>query len=334
MQWTKKRNRFFFWGDSLGTVLAYEVAHRIQEDGAFFRRQMSGQPKGEVFERQKSGESGDGSPDLWGKGLLGLIVSGNAGPTVAAVEQGMGNNTSESCGKEILSVADMTLRDWKTFYIASSGTANAQALEDALADDDLAEQALRPLIADCTVYESYKQCDGLKLRDPIFTLRGASDSICDKKAMRSWNVVAGGRIEHKEIQQSGHMLVRDAPRKLAQHIANIALSDFSSGQNRERVAAFRAAYAARGQAPKPAKRQSMALSSPMFMPSMSGYENNVPEFHLEVLAASENMTPKTQLQQNTRVGNLHWRREDSFGSFNNLQKLASASDVHVLLDHH
>jgi len=262
---------------------------------------------------------------------LGLIVSGNAGPTVAAVEQGMGGNTSEICGKEILTVADMTLRDWKTFYVASSLTENAQALEDALADDDLAEQALKPLIADCTVYESYKQCGGVKLRDPIFTLRGANDSICDKKAMQSWNVVAGGRIEHKEIRQSGHMLVRDTPRKLAQHIANIALPDFSSGLTN--MAAFRAAYAARRMGPKQAKRQSNILSSPIVKPSISGYQHHVPDFHLDVLAAYENMTPKTQLQQNTRLGNLQWRSDNSFESFGSVQKLASASDLLSLLDH-
>ena len=62
--------------------------------------------------------------------MLGLIVSGNAGPTFAAKEQGLGANAAECLGRECSSVSQMSLQDWKKFYIASSGKESAQELEN------------------------------------------------------------------------------------------------------------------------------------------------------------------------------------------------------------
>jgi surfactin synthase thioesterase subunit len=197
-QCVKKAERFFLWGDSLGAVLAYEAAKSLQ---------------GELVGAEM--------------GLQGLIVSGNAGPTFAALEQGMGNNTTHSLGRECLSVADMSFDDWKKFFIASSGKDRAKELEALLADEDLAEQALRPLIADCEAYESYNHCDGTRIRSPIVTVRGEQDCITSHSVMKSWEDVAASRVEHIQIAGSGHMLARDAPKKLAEHIANIS-TDFEA----------------------------------------------------------------------------------------------------------
>lgn len=200
-----KAERFLLWGDSLGAVLAYEAAKSLQADS--------------------EGE------------LLSLIVSGNAGPTVAALEQGMGSNTTDSLGRECLSVKDMSLQDWKTFFIASSGKDKTKELETLLADESLAEQALRPLIADCEAYESYNSCDGTRITSPIITIRGDQDCITSSSVMKSWEDVAAGRIEHIQVAGSGHMLVRDAPKELARHIAKVSIDVAEISQHKDAIRA-------------------------------------------------------------------------------------------------
>lgn len=163
--------------------------------------------------------------------------------------------------------------------------------------------------------------------------------------MKSWEAVAGGRVEHIEIAQSGHMLVRDAPRKLAQYIAKITLPDFSSGL--ENIASYRAAYRERWTASVTASveriglplslreravhriksQTSIALSSPVFSFEQCD-DQDVPDFELDMLAASasvtpKSLTPKQEGVQNTRLGNLQWRRVSSFGSKSDLLAMAN-----------
>jgi surfactin synthase thioesterase subunit len=190
-QCAQNAKRLILWGDSLGAVLAYEVAKMLQGE-------------------------------LAGARLQSLIVSGNAGPTVAALEQGMGNNTTHSLGRECLSVMDMSFDDWKNFFIASSGKEKAEELKTLLANEELAEQALRPLIADCEAYESYNHCDGTCIECDIVTIRGEQDCITSNSVMKSWEDVAANRVEHIQVAGSGHMLVRDAPTEIAKHIRSIA----------------------------------------------------------------------------------------------------------------
>jgi surfactin synthase thioesterase subunit len=271
-QWESGRDRFFFWGDSLGTVLAYEAAKNLSRRA---------------------------------KGLLGLIVSGNAGPTVAALEQGMGANTSKAVGREISSVSDMTFNDWKQFFVASMGEEKKKSMEALLADDALAEEALKSLIADCTAYESYTKCDGTRIRSPIYTLRGAQDLITSPTVMKSWEKVAGSRVEHFTVAKSGHMLIQEVPKRLAEIFSNISLPDFSA--ELKNYGAVRAAYRNRWMAPKLKKAASNHFSSPSFGPQTK--EPQVPDFDL--LNSAERVTPNTKGVQEMRAMNMAWRRDSS-----------------------
>lgn len=82
MRWARKQKRFFAWGDSLGSVIAYEFARHWQQD-----------------------------PHA---NLMGLFASGNAGPPEASKERGMGEaamthlKLSKDC-------ADLTTEDWKAW---------------------------------------------------------------------------------------------------------------------------------------------------------------------------------------------------------------------------
>jgi len=125
--------------------------------------------------------------------------------------------------------------------------------------------------------------------------------------MKSWKSVAAGRIEDIEIPQSGHMVVRDAPRKLAQQIAMISLPDFSGSIHN--YTSIRAAYRNRTKVPKMPRKPSYILSTPV-LTAKSGY-GYVPDMDLDMLAGSEKITPPTQGVQDMRCGNLAWRRRNS-----------------------
>lgn len=78
-RWAAGKN-FVVWGDSLGAILAYELIVHMGDSHV-------------------------------AAGLLGLCVSGNSGPTAAAVERGMGESVQEYLDREVTSVADMTDED-------------------------------------------------------------------------------------------------------------------------------------------------------------------------------------------------------------------------------
>jgi len=199
MRWAEQYRDFYVWGDSLGAVIAYEFA-RVWQD----------------------------SPKNVGN-VLGLYVSGNAGPSVASEECGMGESISTHLGKSYHSCHDMSREDWKQFLLASSSDAAGRAeINGMLADEALAAAIIEPLRADCLVYESYRLEKPEKLWAPIVTMRGEQDHITALSAVESWGLVARGRIEHKEFSGAGHMLAKDCPQKVARHLDASSKRDFSS----------------------------------------------------------------------------------------------------------
>jgi len=284
MQWAESHKRFFVWGDSLGAVLAYEFALRWR--------------------------------DTEGISVLGLCVSGNAGPTVAAVERGMGDTFTQtkSTGEEIKCVAEMTRDDWKTFFCHAAGTEEERSnLARMLEDDEFADSALGPLAADCACYESYTiEGEAARIRCPIYTFRGEHDSICSLKVIRSWKLVAAGRVEYREFKGAGHILVRDATKALARHLAAISHPDLSEhlGDFNE----YRASYAKLREQGGASDGPWARIASPLLGAKGVPTDLVPKQLDLSPLDGSEVCTPQSKQVKNIRHGNLQWRLGNSQGN--------------------
>eukprot|EP00930_Biecheleria_cincta_P078885 TRINITY_DN664_c0_g1_i6.p1 TRINITY_DN664_c0_g1~~TRINITY_DN664_c0_g1_i6.p1 ORF type:complete len:1569 (-),score=306.79 TRINITY_DN664_c0_g1_i6:3-4382(-) len=282
--------KFIVWGDSLGSVLAYEIiAHMADKES---------------------------------KGILGFCVSGNSGPTVAAHERGMGEAVAEYLGRDVNSVSDMTDKDWDQFFLAAN-SADADQLRELLADTNIRRQAMEPLIADCTAYESYSKCEGRLLRCPLLTVRGQKDQITAGGAMESWGIIGGGRVEHKVISGVGHMIVREAPRRLAKVIENAFLPDFTSHLNEYQT--FRTAYQRLRREPARSLKCQDGAKVAMhkdynFSPTLGAtavpkdLDHSVLEFDLSILEHSEQITPSTKQNKLMRAGNMQWRMGEAQGN--------------------
>jgi len=274
---------FIVWGDSLGAVLAYELVVRSARKPAF-------------------------------AGLLGLCVSGNAGPTAAVRERGMGESVSEYLGREVNSVAEMTDEDWDRFFSAANADESAQ-LAAILADPVLRKHAMGPLVADCTVYESYSTCHGKHLRCPILTIRGSRDRITAASAMDSWREVAGAHLAHRVLQGVGHMIVKEAPHQVATVLEEHFLPDFA--QHLREYRGFRAAYERLRRKPASGLRHSGAAQkgaiNRAFSPTLGikgvpmDDEEGCAEFALEGLDLGQSLTPLTRQIKQMRLGNAQWR---------------------------
>eukprot|EP00928_Gymnodinium_smaydae_P007859 TRINITY_DN1280_c0_g1_i7.p1 TRINITY_DN1280_c0_g1~~TRINITY_DN1280_c0_g1_i7.p1 ORF type:complete len:1450 (-),score=287.98 TRINITY_DN1280_c0_g1_i7:539-4609(-) len=190
-KWTKQHSRFFLWGDSLGAILAYELACRFEQ-----------------------------SPSVH---VMGLFVSGNAGPTVADGEQGVGG-TVELPGCDTSSAKNLSDEDWKRFLLASSGEGSTSDLSQILADPAMAQAVINPLKADCLAYESYRMSKMVRLCAPIVTLCGARDTIATPCALQTWAEVAKGRIQHSVIPNIGHRIAQESPDAVAHIIQSNCLA--------------------------------------------------------------------------------------------------------------
>ncbi|CAE7254809.1 cmdD [Symbiodinium sp. CCMP2592] len=286
MNWARRQKRFFVWGDSLGAVLAYEFAKLWEADPS--------------------------------TSLLGLYASGNAGPSEASRERGMGEAAMVHLGYEG-PCREMTQEDWKRFLLASAGTGRAE-LEQLLQKPDLAESIVNPVRADCLAYESYRLSQVERIHSPIVTLRGGQDVITSPQAMRSWQEVAGSRYEHKEFGSFGHMLARECPSLLAELFEQYSLPDFT--HELRHFETFRTAYRLmrtrsqqHGSSQKARDiRKSMRVCSPTLGATKVplDVELNVAELDLnwELL---DDITPPTKEVKVMRVGNLTWRKGE-FGS--------------------
>eukprot|EP00930_Biecheleria_cincta_P078882 TRINITY_DN664_c0_g1_i3.p1 TRINITY_DN664_c0_g1~~TRINITY_DN664_c0_g1_i3.p1 ORF type:complete len:1566 (-),score=317.40 TRINITY_DN664_c0_g1_i3:113-4483(-) len=280
--------KYIVWGDSLGSILAYELISHMSSDKA-------------------------------SQGILGLCVSGNSGPTLAANERGMGETVAEYLGREVNSVAEMSDTDWDKFFLAAN-SADADELRELLSDKALRRQAMEPLIADCSAYESYSKCECRLLYCPILTVRGQKDQITAGGAMESWGMVGGGRVEHKIISSVGHMIVREAPRRLAKVIENAFLPDFAAHLNEYK--AFRTAYQRLRRMPaRSISTQAGAkIAAHHFSPTLGA--SNVPkdldpskfELDLTILELSEQITPSTSENKLMRAGNMQWRMGEAQGN--------------------
>jgi len=268
--WAKGKS-FIIWGDSLGAVIAYELIVRLARKPAF-------------------------------AGILGLCVSGNAGPTLAVKERGMGESVKEYLGREVNSVAEMTDKDWDRFFLAANSEDSAQ-LEALIANPEMRKQVMGPLVADCTVYESYSTCRGRHVRCPILTIRGSKDQITAASAMNSWKEVSGAHCAHRAIQGVGHMIVKEAPHQVARVLEEHFLPDFT--QHLHEYRGFRAAYER--------LRRRGAAAKPMFSPTLGvtgvpkDEEEAVVDFTLEGLDLGASITPMTKQMKQMRVGNAQWR---------------------------
>ncbi|CAE7446369.1 cmdD, partial [Symbiodinium pilosum] len=287
MSWARRQKRFFVWGDSLGAVLAYEFAKLWEADPA--------------------------------TNLLGLYASGNAGPSEASRERGMGEAAMAHLGYEG-SCKDMTDEDWKRFLLASAGTGRAE-LEELLQRPELVDNIVNPVKADCLAYESYRLTKVERIHSPIVTLRGGSDVITSPQAIRSWQEVAGSRYEHKEFGQFGHMLARECPALLAELFEEYSLPDFT--HELRHFETFRTAYRLmrtrkqqHGSTMKAREiRKSMRVCSPTLGASKVpvDFELNTADldFNLELL---DDITPPTKEVKVMRVGNLTWRKGAATGN--------------------
>ncbi|CAE7622452.1 cmdD, partial [Symbiodinium sp. CCMP2456] len=287
MKWARRQKRFFVWGDSLGAVLAYEFAKLWEADPS--------------------------------TSLLGLYASGNAGPSEASRERGMGEAAMVHLGYEG-PCREMTQEDWKRFLLASAGTGRAE-LEQLLEKPELAESIVNPVRADCLAYESYCLNQVERIHSPIVTLRGGQDVITSPQAMRSWQEVAGSRYEHKEFGSFGHMLARECPSLLAELFEQYSLPDFT--HELRHFETFRTAYRLmrtrsqqHGSSQKARDiRKSMRVCSPTLGATKVplDFELNVAEldFNLELL---DDITPPTKEVKVMRVGNLTWRKGAAMGN--------------------
>lgn len=286
MAWSEQQRRFFAWGDSLGAIIAYEFARRWQEATS--------------------------------TSLMGLVVSGNAGPTEASAERGLGESAFQHLGLSVESCAEMSQEDWKRFLLASSGSGGAEDMAKLLQDPDLAEAAIGPLRADCLAYESYRLDKAARIHAPIVTMRGEHDHITAPEAVRSWKRVAGGRVDHKEFPRAGHMLAKECPLLLAGYLDNFLLPDFEDELRAYQT--YRAAYRflrhtsiAKGGQKKMAKEFELPTVAFRRQSSPVLGTHQVPkDFQPEVSLAraighSETITPQSIRVKLMRFGNWAWR---------------------------
>jgi surfactin synthase thioesterase subunit len=279
LKWAEQKRRFFVWGDSLGAVLAYEFARRWQA-----------------------------SPTT---SLMGLFVSGNAGPTVASQERGIGESVVEHLGLDlnVASCKDMTTEDWKRFLLASAGHhTNQEEMSKLLADPALAEALVGPTRADCLAYESYHLDQAEKLTAPIWAMRGALDHITAPSAIKSWKFVAAGQWTQKEFPKAGHMLARECPRSVAMYLDNLAWPDFTHELLPFKT--FLASYRrmrTTGIAPTTGARQRLSSSD---MSSSFPKDDPDKEHKLEnyLIKLPKGITPQTTQVKIMRVGNAKWRQ--------------------------
>jgi len=283
MRWAQQQRRFFVWGDSLGSIVAYEFARRWQ------------------------GASGTS--------LMGLFVSGNAGPTVASRERGVGESVVGHLGLRCDSCAAMGREDWERFLVASAGASGSEDLAAMLRDPVLAEALIEPLRADCLAYESYRLERPERLRAPIVTLRGERDVITAPDAVRSWERVAGGRVDHKEFPRAGHMLAKECPLLLASHLDSLALPDFE--QDLGSFKTYRAAYRllrhlnGGGSLAEPRFER---LTSPVLGAHQIPEDLDPGDLSLDALSLSETLTPQSKSVKSMRRGNMLWRLGGSLGN--------------------
>jgi surfactin synthase thioesterase subunit len=287
MKWAEEKRRFFAWGDSLGAIVAYEFARKWQA-----------------------------SPRT---SLMGLFVSGNAGPTVASRERGVGESVFEHLGldRNLASCVDMSNDDWHRFLLASAAhPSNQEEMRRMLADPTLAEALIGPTRADCLAYESY-ELDGTaeKLTAPVFAMRGGEDHITTPRAVQSWKCVAGGRWDQKEFHKAGHMLARECPRSVAMCLDNMAWPDFS--HELQAYNSFFASYRLmRTFSGMPST--STAGGSPLRRQmSSSDIVSSTPKDDPEKLKTLEDLlmrvlpesiTPQTMQVKIMRAGNAKWRQ--------------------------
>lgn len=185
--WAKEKKRFAFWGDSLGSIVAYEVACRLQE-------------------------STDTQLEL-------LAVSGNPAPAEASKEVGVGGNFRRGA---FASAADLSHDDWRDFLLSAGDTKDGE-LEQVLSDPQLSKALIGPLRADCLAYESYKGDGATSLAAPILTMAGERDGVCAPESVKTWAQVAGSGVEHVVLPRAGHRIAQECPQALAsilgEHVA-------------------------------------------------------------------------------------------------------------------
>eukprot|EP00931_Biecheleriopsis_adriatica_P031383 TRINITY_DN18408_c0_g1_i2.p1 TRINITY_DN18408_c0_g1~~TRINITY_DN18408_c0_g1_i2.p1 ORF type:complete len:1482 (+),score=319.04 TRINITY_DN18408_c0_g1_i2:56-4501(+) len=277
----RRKNHIYLWGGSLGAVVAYTFACKWQQ-----RRNIA---------------------------LLGLFVSGNAGPTEASAEIGIGASVASHLGLELTSAKDMTQAEWLKFLVASSGK-RGEEIKQLLADNadkSLVDEVVAPLRADCLVYESYHLDHAVPLQMPIMTMRGTLDCITSSVAMKSWKEVAGGRLEFKEFPQAGHMLATECPILVAKYMDQATLTDFSS--ELEAFKTFRAAYRLLRHGQQKTRKGSM-IGSPVVGARSVPKDFGEVEIDLDVLPTA--ITPQTKKVKQMRMGNLEWRRGGYLGNRN------------------
>jgi len=200
--------------------------------------------------------------------------------------------------------ADMTREDWSRFLLASVGAAQAKELQVVLANEELADAVLSPLKADCMAYESYRLEKAERLQAAIFTLRGDGDHVTTLDVMKTWTDVAGGRLEHREFKNSGHMLARDVPLQLARHLATVSLPEFTDSLGP--LVAYRKAYHMRGKLSKNPTFPKI-LGSPVL-----GYNRLVTSIEepqpLDLDSQGyKSITPQSQKIKIMRSSNKEWR---------------------------
>eukprot|EP00928_Gymnodinium_smaydae_P031690 TRINITY_DN2317_c0_g2_i1.p1 TRINITY_DN2317_c0_g2~~TRINITY_DN2317_c0_g2_i1.p1 ORF type:complete len:792 (-),score=131.61 TRINITY_DN2317_c0_g2_i1:447-2738(-) len=286
--WAERHPRFFLWGDSLGAILAYELACRFQD-----------------------------SPTIQ---VMGLFVSGNAGPTVADVEQGVGGSVHLS-GCDTSSAKNLTDEDWKRFLLASSGDESTGDLGQILADPVMAQAVIKPLKADCLAYESYRLAKATRLWTPIVTLCGARDSIATPCALKTWTQVAKGRIQHSVIPNTGHRIAQESPNAVAYIIHINSLPSFAD----EIIGfqSYRAAYSKMRQKDQAGAKQALKqgtlfkhslISSPVLGAHSVPADGYPSELELPGLDGSPILTPQSKQVLVMRHGNAEWRVGNAGGN--------------------
>lgn len=285
-KWAEQKRRFFVWGDSLGAVLAYEFARKWQA-----------------------------SPTTT---LMGLFVSGNAGPTVASRERGIGESVVEHLGldRNVASCKEMTTEDWKRFLLASAAhPSNQEEMRKMFADPTLEEALVGPTRADCLAYESYHLDQAEKLTAPIWAMRGELDHITSPCAVKSWKYVAGGRWALKEFPKAGHMLARECPRSVAMCLDNLAWPDFTHEllAYKGYLTSYRLMRTA-GIAPATGIKRQLS-SSDIFssVPQEDPDKENKLETYL-MKFLPESITPQSPQVKIMRVGNAKWRQGCAAGN--------------------
>jgi amino acid adenylation domain-containing protein len=288
-RWAEKHHRFFLWGDSLGAVLAYEFACRLEQSST--------------------------------TSVMGLFVSGNAGPAVASAELGIGETVQLPRGP-CSSAFEMDEEDWKQFLLLSSGSDGTSGeLARILDDPALAPGVIGPVRADCLAYESYHLSKTVRLSMPIFTMCGANDCIATPQVLKTWKDVAKGRIEHMIIPRSGHRIAQECPGEVANMLHLHSLPSFVDELHTFR--SYRAAYRllrTQDQVGASTKlkqgtmfRYSVAMS-PFLGTSNVPYDFELEDLNLDALQDSAVITPQTKQVVVMRQGNAEWRVGNSAGN--------------------